>query len=133
MLASTNAEDLEGFNGAGLYLSQSITLENLCEGPSLAETIKTIWASVWNMQGFLERLYFQMNQQDVRMVKLVHFVVYLLQAILVQPLFEDVHCNGVAISANPFRSDFNGIFVNAQPPGYSVTDGTKGIPEQILI
>jgi hypothetical protein len=57
----------------------------------------------------------------------------LLQAILVQPYAVDYYCSGVAISANPYRDDFEGMFINVQPKGVSVTDGTKGTPEQLVI
>ena len=82
--SSTNVEDIEGFNGAGLYESKPIKKES-CEDPSaIATTLRYfpyilfflslificftnrfIWASVWNFRGFEERRLYGINSDKV--------------------------------------------------------------------
>ena len=80
--SSTNVEDIEGFNGAGLYESKPIRKES-CEDPSaIAATLRYfpyilvipffyffcnrfIWASVWNFRGFEERRLYGINSDKV--------------------------------------------------------------------
>jgi pyruvate,water dikinase len=45
--SSTNAEDLEGFNGAGLYESVPLIGEEATNTEKVAHALKTVWASVW--------------------------------------------------------------------------------------
>lgn len=122
--SSTNVEDLPGFNGAGLYLSEPVKTEDLLNREIVAETIKRVWASVWTVRGYMERNEFGLAQSQVRM------------AILVMPFLDAsrVAANGVAITANPFRDTFNAHFINAQVAGTAVTDNCAGTtPEQILV
>ncbi|MBA3499185.1 MAG: pyruvate, phosphate dikinase, partial [Deltaproteobacteria bacterium] len=44
--SSTNAEDLAGFNGAGLY----DTVANVVGKKPIGEAMKVVWASVWNLR-----------------------------------------------------------------------------------
>eukprot|EP01130_Rhizamoeba_saxonica_P004569 TRINITY_DN1866_c0_g1_i2.p1 TRINITY_DN1866_c0_g1~~TRINITY_DN1866_c0_g1_i2.p1 ORF type:complete len:579 (+),score=89.64 TRINITY_DN1866_c0_g1_i2:138-1874(+) len=117
--SSTNVEDLKGFNGAGLYLSEITTLE-----PSKAEieiVIKDVWKSVYSKRGFVERDIFRINEKLVSM------------GIMVQPLITNVICNGVAVTSNILGdSEYEAFFVNCQVGGSKVTDGNS-IPEQVLI
>jgi hypothetical protein len=121
--SSTNVEDLEGFNGAGLYISESLPLKDVLSRQNLESIVKRVWSSVWNLQGYEERKLFGLAQSEVQM------------AILVQPYLKDqIICNGVGITANPFRKDFDAFFVNVQVPGVNVTDNCGGeTPEQMLI
>lgn len=122
--SSTNVEDLPGFNGAGLYLSEAVKKEDLTNRERVAETIKRVWASVWTVRGFMERSEFGLNQSHVRM------------AILVMPYLDKsrVIANGVAITGNPFRNTFPAHYINAQVAGTAVTDNCAGTtPEQILV
>lgn len=122
--SSTNVEDLPGFNGAGLYLSESVKKADLTNREKVAETIKRVWASVWTVRGFMERSEFGLNQSQVRM------------AILVMPFLDKTHvvANGVAITGNPFRSTFNAHYINSQVAGTAVTDNCAGTTsEQILV
>ena len=46
----------------------------------------------------------------------------------------DVVCNGVAISTNPYRADFPGVFINTQRGNIKVTDAKGDIlTEQALL
>ena len=49
--SSTNAEDLPGFNGAGLY----DTVANVRGKAALGEAVKQVWASLWNLRAVEER------------------------------------------------------------------------------
>lgn len=102
--SSTNVEDLEGFNGAGLYESKSIELSDCSDERKIEATLKYIWASLWNWRGYQERKLFGIKENHVHM------------AVLVQPFYgaSSVHCNGVAITAHPFRNDFPGALINTQ-------------------
>lgn len=122
--SSTNVEDLPGFNGAGLYLSEPLKKDDLRDAEKVAETIKRVWASVWTTRGFMERSDFGLDQRRVRM------------AILVMPFLDATRlvCNGVCITANPFRFDFPGHYINSQVAGTAVTDNCQGqVAEQILV
>ncbi len=46
--SSTNAEDLTGFNGAGLYESVPLTGDDVHSPQQVAKAIKTVWASIWS-------------------------------------------------------------------------------------
>jgi hypothetical protein len=131
--SSTNAEDIEGFNAAGLYESLSVTKAQLgdlssSKVPSEAReavmrAILNVFASVWNFRGFEERRLFGLDSKQVRM------------AILCQPLFSTTQrCNGVAVTAHPTRHDFPGCLINVQKAGLLVTDSCAGTrPEQHVV
>jgi pyruvate, water dikinase len=121
--SSTNAEDLEGFTGAGLYTSK--TGDESSTNPDDAErtfdsAIRKVWASVWNFRAFEERRYRSIAHQDVGMALLVH------------RSFPDEHANGVALTNNPFDPSgaVPAFYVNVQrgeesvvlPPPGQTTD-----------
>ena len=118
--SSTNAEDLAGFTGAGLY--RSLRVKAQADEAAIAATIAEVWASVWLQGAFEERSWYRIDHDAVGM------------AILVQPFVDGAVANGVAITANPFTETRPGWFVNAQSLGGSVT-GAAGdeVPEQHLI
>jgi len=71
--SSSNAEDLDGYSGAGLYESiGAVDPDNL---PKLGEFIKQIWASVWKDRTYGDRKGHVVNYQDVFMSVLVHEMV----------------------------------------------------------
>ena len=59
--SSTNAEDLKGFNGAGLY----DTVPNVRDKKALEAAIKQVWASVWNLRAVEERNHFGIPHNQV--------------------------------------------------------------------
>jgi pyruvate, water dikinase len=59
--SSTNAEDLKGFNGAGLY----DTVPNVKDEAALEAAIKQVWASVWNLRAVEERNHFGIPHNQV--------------------------------------------------------------------
>jgi hypothetical protein len=114
--SSTNAEDLPGFNGAGLY----DTIPNVRGAKALADAIRAVWASVWNVRGYEEREHFGID----------HLQVY--GAILVQQGV-DATAAGVLVTTNIYDTRPNFIYtINAKSGlGIRVVDGRK-MPEQIL-
>jgi rifampicin phosphotransferase len=106
--SSTNVEDLPGFNGAGLYLSEPVKYPACLEKEKIELVLKQVWASLWNSRGFVERQEFGLKQDEVFM------------AVIVMP-FLDAFANGVAITGNPFRADFNAYFINTQVAGKYAT------------
>jgi hypothetical protein len=117
--SSTNAEDLEGFNGAGLYSSTAIPA-NFTDA-QLADGLRDVWSSVWNYQAFEERAYYRIAQERTAM------------AVLVQESVDGAAATGVAITGNPFDANRPGHFINAQVRDEGVTSASTGeIPEQSL-
>lgn len=118
--SSTNAEDLPGFTGAGLY--RSIVVPAHASDAQVEAAIRQVWASVWLQGAFEERDWYRVDHRRVAM------------GILAQPFVDGAAVNGVAITANPFTEVRPAYFVNAQVLGGSVT-GAAGeeVPEQHLI
>jgi phosphoenolpyruvate synthase/pyruvate phosphate dikinase len=114
--SSTNAEDLVGFNGAGLYNS-----EILHDSSKLKEVIKRVWASVFSPKAYQERDLFKIEHDQVGM------------AILCQPLISDkIIAKGVAMTWSNIHPDFGSFLVNVQNSKGDVTD-SSGVPEQIVL
>lgn len=114
--SSTNAEDLTGFNGAGLYTS----VPNVVTDQGLADAIRTVWGSVWNDAAFEAR---QAARIDHRTVA---------AAVLIQ-LGVAAEASGVMITENPFDPAEEGaVFINAKRGlGMRVVEG-KRIAEQLI-
>lgn len=118
--SSTNAEDLPGFTGAGLY--RSIVVSATATDDEIAAAIREVWASVWLLGAYEERDWYRVEQSLVAM------------AILAQPFVDGAAVNMVAITANPFYEGRPGYFINAQTLGGSVTGaGGDEVPEQHLV
>lgn len=118
--SSTNAEDLPGFTGAGLY--RSIVVE-VADGPeAIASALRKVWASLWLTAAFEERQWYRIAHAQTAM------------AVLVQRFVDEAVGNGVAITANPFYEARPGVFINVQVTGATVTGaGGDEIPEQHLV
>ncbi len=118
--SSTNAEDLPGFNGAGLY--ESVVVDADASEAEIGRAVARVWASVWLQRAFEERDWFRIEPTAVAM------------AVLVQPYVDEVVATGVALTANPFDEARPGFYVNLEPRGGSVTGaGDDELPEQVLI
>ncbi|MFO0696474.1 MAG: PEP/pyruvate-binding domain-containing protein [Polyangiales bacterium] len=118
--SSTNAEDLPGFNGAGLY--ESVVLPASPDEATVERAMRRVYASVWLDRAFEEREWYRVDHARVAM------------GLLVQPFVEDVVANGVAVTVNPFDEARPGVFVNLQTAGGSVT-AARGdeVPEQYVV
>jgi pyruvate,water dikinase len=118
--SSTNAEDIAGFNGAGLYESKTGILGDTIK--TFEKAIKQVWASVWNESSYWERELFGIDQQNIAMGVLVH------------RSFPDELANGVIITKNVFRESLSGITVNIQKGENSVVKPEKGeVCEQFVV
>ncbi len=124
--SSTNAEDLPGFNGAGLY----DTVPNVPvpaadagaeAGDALEAAVKRVWASVWNLRAFDERTFYGID----------HHAVY--GAVLVE-VGVNATAAGVLITTNTFDPRQTDTYtINAKSGlGIRVVDG-HAIPEQLLV
>lgn len=114
--SSTNAEDLPGFNGAGLYdtVPNARGLEAVCKG------VAQVWASVWNLRAFDEREFFAIDHRQVH------------GAVLVQ-VGVDATAAGVLVTTNLYDpEDQDSYTINAKTGlGIGVVEG-RSMPEQIL-
>lgn len=135
--SSSNTEDNLAFNGAGLYDSTSVCVEdsfdNDTEGPShcdpeldnersIERGLKKVWASLWNPRAYEERDYYQIEQQQTRM------------GILVSRAFPHEDSNGVAFTGDPVAGHKGHFVINVQLGDESVVQpGTGVIPEKVLI
>ncbi|MBX3274823.1 MAG: hypothetical protein KF729_31455 [Sandaracinaceae bacterium] len=118
--SSTNAEDLPGFSGAGLY--ESVVTPADPSPAQIARALREVWASVWTRRAWDEREHYRLDHDRVAM------------AVLVQPFLDQVVAMGVAITENPFSSVRSGILVDLAPRGASVTAAAgEELPEQILL
>lgn len=115
--SSTNAEDLPGFNGAGLY----DTVPNVKGADALDAALKTVWGSLWNDRAFAARERAGIDHHAVRAAVLVQAGV-------------DADAAGVMTTIDPFDEDAQErrIFIAAKRGiGIRVVEGKK-IAEQLL-
>jgi pyruvate, water dikinase len=116
--SSTNNEDLEGFNGAGLYDSYTHRED---EG-HIKKSIKQVWASLWNYRAFEEREFYRIDHFTTAMGVLVH------------PNFDDELANGVGLTKNIFDPNWEGYYVNVQVGEALVTNPEAGaVPDEFLV
>jgi pyruvate,water dikinase len=119
--SSTNAEDLDGFTGAGLYWSESGDPLNPAE--PVLDAVKRVWSSVWFFRAFEERSFRGIDHAQVGMALLVHRA------------FNDEDANGVAFTANPYDTTGlePGFYVNVQVGENSVVRPDPGtITDQFI-
>jgi hypothetical protein len=86
--SSTNAEDLKGFTGAGLYTS--VTGDPNDHRHPVIDALREVWSSVWYFRAFEERSYRNIDHLAAGM------------AFLVIRSFPDEEATGVAITNNPY-------------------------------
>ncbi len=118
--SSTNAEDIKGFNGAGLYNSYT-GIYGITEGKTIERAIKKVWASTWNERAFRERQYFGINQKTVAM------------AILVHKAFGAEDVNGVVVSKNLYRKNDESFVINAQKGEVAIVAGSDTATAELSI
>ena len=113
--SSTNAEDLKGFNGAGLY----DTVPNVKDEAALEAAIKQVWASVWNLRAVDERSYFGIQHDQVYPAVLIQTAVNAAAA-------------GVLLTTDIWGHQAGTYTINAKwGLGMRVVEGQK-VAEQIL-
>ena len=113
--SSTNAEDLAGFTGAGLYTSHTGALDDP-ERP-VEDALRMVWSSLWNFRAFEERTWRGIPHRGVAMATLVH------------RSFPDEDANGVALTANIFDTtgEEPAYYINVQAGGVSVVRPPPGV------
>jgi len=117
--SSTNAEDIDGFNGAGLYDSETGIPGD--SKKTVERAIKKVWASLWNFKAYEEREYFKIDQRSVAM------------GILAHRSFPAEEANGVLITDNIYRDGLPAYTINCQFNEISIVNPVGGwLPEQIL-
>ncbi|HSD89238.1 MAG TPA: PEP/pyruvate-binding domain-containing protein [Kofleriaceae bacterium] len=114
--SSSNSEDLPGFNGAGLY----DTVGNVRGKKQLADALRTVWASIWNLRAVEERSAFGIDHRQVYMGVLVQVGVNATAA-------------GVLVTKNLWDpGDDHSFTINSKwGLGERVVQGQK-LPEQIV-
>ena len=118
--SSTNAEDLVGFSGAGLY--RSVVVDARPSERAIADALRAVWASVFSDRAWEERAWARIEQPSVAM------------GVLVQPFVDGIAASGVAVTANPFTETRPGVFINLQTRAEGVTAGEGDeLPEQVLV
>lgn len=118
--SSSNTEDLPNFNGAGLYTSVSAELGD--PERSVADALRTVWASLWNERAYDERAFARIQSDTLGM------------GILVHPASLSERSNGVGVSRNvlePVRGDQ--YYINAQIGEASVTNPAPAVSTEQLI
>lgn len=111
--SSTNAEDMEGFNGAGLYDSKTAIIGDADK--TIEKAILDVWSSFWNFRAFQERDLFGIDHESCAMGVLVH------------RSFPDEKANGVLVTRNLYRDQYAGITVNVQLGEESVVKPEPGV------
>ena len=113
--SSTNAEDVNGFNGAGLYTSK--TGDPNDPSKPVDEAMRKVWASVYSDRAWDEREYYGIDHRNIGMALLCH------------RSFPDEDSNGVAITANLFDPAGlePGFYVNVQVGEESVVAPDPGV------
>ena len=116
--SSANAEDLEGFTGAGLYNSYT---HHADEG-HISKSVKQVWASLWTFRGYEEREFYRVDHLQAAMGVLVH------------PNYSDELANGVAVTKNIFDPNWEGYYINVQVDEDLITNpNAASIPEELLV
>ena len=117
--SSTNNEDLPGFSGAGLH--DSFTAPRPRD--DLADTIKRVYASLWNFRAFEEREFHRIDHHAAAMGVLIH------------PSYRKERANGVAVTDDiVYRSPTRAYYVNVQVDEDMVTNpDDRSTPEELLL
>lgn len=118
--SSTNNEDLQGFNGAGLYESYS----HYPDEGHFSKTAKQVWAGLWTYRAFEEREFWKIDHLTASM------------GILVHPNYKNELANGVGVTKNIYipGPGWDGHYINVQKGDDLVTNPSLGsIPEEYII
>ena len=116
--SSSNSEDLENFNGAGLYSS----LVHFAQDGPIENSIKKVWASLWTYRAFMERDFHKIDHESIAMGILVHFD------------HNNEQHNGVAVTKNLFNSINDGFYINVQSGQSLVTNpDSEALPDELVV
>lgn len=118
--SSSNIEDLPNFNGAGIYTSTSVEIDDSAR--SVEDGLRTVWAGLWNPRAYEERELSNVEHLASAMGVLVHGA-YLGES-----------ANGVGISRNildPTRGDI--YYFNLQRGEASVTNPAPNVTSEEVL
>ncbi len=117
--SSSTAEDVEGFNGAGLYDSNTGYLEAAAQ-PSAGDRTKTVeyalkktWASYWSFEAFEERAFESVDHLSGNMAVVVH------------ANFDDPHELNNGVFLLELQGEGATLELNVQAGALSVTNPTS--------
>jgi hypothetical protein len=116
--SSTNAEDLDGFTGAGLYDSVGAFASG-ADAASLE--VRKVFASLWNFRAFEERAFWGIDHQKVKM------------AVAASRAYPGEAANGVLLTRNPTDPTTEGMYVNVQLGETPVTNPEGGALPEVLV
>ena len=115
--SSSTVEDLEGFNGAGLYTSESGHRDPDPGDASVSEAIREVWASYWGAEAYEERETAGIDHLAGGMGVLVH------------PRFDDAYEQSNAVlTASRLPDGTTELLVNAQHGATSVANPPVSCP-----
>ncbi len=115
--SSTNAEDLPGFSGAGLY--DSVSAEGT-GNDSPSNEIRKVWASVFRFRAFEERALWNVDHDAIQM------------GVAVNPAVDDEAANGVLVTQNIPSPGAEGYYVNVQQGEVEVTNPENGAVAEVF-
>jgi hypothetical protein len=121
MRSSSNTEDLPGFSGAGLYTSISGAVGD--PKHTVADGLRTVWASMWDQRAYDERELARIDHAKAAMGVLIHNA------------FDQVErANGVAVSRDVLDPIRGGAFtIDAQVGEAAVTNPAPGVVSDQIV
>lgn len=127
--SSSSVEDIEGFNGAGLYDSNTgfLRTDLLEEGDqkrTVEWALKKTWASYWGFEAFEERRRERVDHRSGAMGVLVH------------PRFDDELEGNNGVATLTLTSDDATVVINVQRGDVSVTNPDPDdiqLPEEVVV
>ncbi len=124
--SSSTIEDVEGFNGAGLYISATGYRQAEPGQATVADAIVAVWASYWGAEAFEERQAAGLEHLDGGMGVLVH------------PRFDDeFELSNAVLTTTLFPDGHIEMLINAQEGAISVanppTTCPPVLPESALV
>ncbi len=118
MRSSSNSEDLENFNGAGLYSSE-------CYNHAVddyKDVIKEVWAGLWTYRAYMEREFHKIDHSAIAMGILVHGDI------------KNERNNGVIVTKNIYDNTREGYYVNVQTGQSLVTNPEENtLPDELIV